>query len=146
MTGGPKTSKWPARGGGRPPCPPVSFATAYDVLFVRSTNSMRLCSFVLQAEHLFCTFDLHLNVIMISMIDISTIALRTDISGTRVAWKDLVYWKGTLLSQISGSISAAAPWEGRFMTHPTLNTSSAGSSCCSRDDRFGKHFRKLYYL
>jgi len=27
VTGGPKTSKWPARGGGRSPCPPVSFAT-----------------------------------------------------------------------------------------------------------------------
>jgi len=40
---------------------------------------------------------------------------------------------------IFGSISAAAPWEGCFMTHPTLNTSSAGSSGCSHIDRFSWH-------
>ena len=43
---------------------------------------------------------------------------------------------------IFGRISAAAPWEWRIMTHPTSNTSSAGSSGCSRGDRFGKHFKK----
>jgi len=43
---------------------------------------------------------------------------------------------------IFGRISAAAPWEWRIMTHPTTNTSSAGSSGCSRGDRFGKHFKK----
>ena len=43
---------------------------------------------------------------------------------------------------VFGSISAAAPCEGRYATHPTLNTSRMSSSGCSRDDRFGKHFRK----
>ena len=33
---------------------------------------------------------------------------------------------------IFGRISAAAPWEWRIMTHPTSNTSSAGSSGYSR--------------
>jgi len=41
-----------------------------------------------------------------------------------------------------GSISAAAPWEGLCLTHPTLNTSSASGSGCSHGDRFGKHFKK----
>jgi len=74
----------------------------YDVLFVRSTNSTKFCSFVLQAlrysvrwlnknEHLFCTFDLQLNVVMTSTINISTIVLRTDGSSTRVTRTDLVY-------------------------------------------------------
>jgi len=43
---------------------------------------------------------------------------------------------------IFGSISAAAPLEGRCLTHPTLNTSSASSSGCSHGDRFGEHIKK----
>ena len=81
----------------------------YDALFFRSTNSTTFCSFVLQTlrssvrllnknERSFCTFDLQLNVVMTSMIDISTIVLRTDGSSTRVARTGLVYWKGTLFS------------------------------------------------
>jgi len=41
--------------------------------------------------------------------------------------------------------SAGVFWvvgQGRCLTHPTLNTSSASSSGCSHGDRFGKHFRK----
>jgi len=64
--------------------------------------SMKFCSFVLQTlrcsvrllnknERLFCTFDLQLNMVMISKINISTIVLRTDGSSTRVARTDLVY-------------------------------------------------------
>jgi len=79
-----------------------SFYKLYDVLFVRSTNSTKLCSFVRQTlrcsvrllnknERLFCTFDLQLNVVMISKINISTIVLRTDGSSTRVARTDLLY-------------------------------------------------------
>ena len=74
----------------------------FEVLFVRSTNSTRFCSFVRQTlrcpvrllnknERLFCTFDLQLNVVMISTINISTIVLRTDGSITRVARTDLAY-------------------------------------------------------
>ena len=37
---------------------------------------------------------------------------------------------------------AAAPWEVRAFTQPTLNTSSTRSSGCSRNDRFGKDFNK----
>jgi len=53
----------------------------------------KLCSVRLlyKNERLFCTFDLHLNVVMISTIDISTTVLRTDGSSTRVARTDLVY-------------------------------------------------------
>jgi len=29
------------------------------------------------------------------------------------------------------------------LTHPKLDTSSASSSGCSRDDRFGKHFQEM---
>jgi len=87
-------------------------------LFVRSTNSTKFRSFVLQTlrcsvlllnknERLICMFDLHLNVVMISMIDISTIVLRTDGSNTRVTRTDLVYWKGTLFSQIISVLSTA---------------------------------------
>ena len=43
---------------------------------------------------------------------------------------------------VFGSISAAAPWEGRFMTHSMPSTSSAGSSGCSHVDRFGSHFKQ----
>jgi len=43
---------------------------------------------------------------------------------------------------IFGSISAAAPWEGRIPTQPTLNTSSTDSSGCSHSDRFGSHFKQ----
>jgi len=61
-----------------------------------------LCSFVLQTlrcsvrllnnnERLFCTFDLQLNVVMTSTINVSTIVLRTDGSSTRVTRTDLVY-------------------------------------------------------
>jgi len=32
---------------------------------------------------------------------------------------------------IFGSISAAPPWAGRFLTHPALSTSRTGSSGCS---------------
>jgi len=74
----------------------------YDALFVPSTNSTKFCSFVLQTlrcsvrllnknERLFCRFDLQLNVVMTSTIDISTIVLRTDGSNTRVTRTDLVY-------------------------------------------------------
>jgi len=79
-----------------------SFYKLYEVLFIRSTNSAKFCSFVLQTvrcsvpllnknERLFCTFDLQLNVVMTSTINISTIVLRTDGSSTRVARTDLVY-------------------------------------------------------
>jgi len=83
------------------------FYKLYDVLFVRSTNSTTFCSFVLQTlrrsvrsiyklynvlfvcstnsvrllhknKRLFCTFDLQLNVVMTSTIDLSTIIFRTD--------------------------------------------------------------------
>ena len=69
----------------------LSVYKLYEVLFVRSTNSTRLCSFVLQAQRLFGTFDLHLNVAMTSTIDISTILLRTDGLSTRVTRTDLVH-------------------------------------------------------
>jgi len=91
----------------------------YDALFVPSTNSTKFCSFVLQTlrcsvrllnknERLFCRFDLQLNVVMTSTIDISTIVLRTDGSNTRVTRTDLVYWKDTLLSQIISVLSTAS--------------------------------------
>ena len=48
-------------------------------------------------------------------------------------------------SWVFGSISAAAPWEGRFVIHPMLNTSSAGSSGCSRSDRFRWHLQRMSY-
>ena len=86
-----------------------SFYKLYYALFVRCTNSTKFCSFVLQTlrssvrllnknERLFCTFDLQLNVVMTSTIDISTIVLRTDGSSTRVTRTDLLYRKGTLHS------------------------------------------------
>jgi len=95
-----------------------SYHTLYEVLFVRSTNSTKFSSFVLQTlrcsvhllnknERLFCTFDLQLNVVMTSTIDISTIVLRTDGSSTRVTRSDLVYWKGTLFSQLINVLSTA---------------------------------------
>jgi len=85
---------------------------------VRLVTSTKFCSFVLQTlrcsvrwlnknERLFCTFDLQLNVVVTSMIDISTIVLRTDGSSTRVTRTDLSYWKGTLLSQIISVLSTA---------------------------------------
>ena len=43
---------------------------------------------------------------------------------------------------VFGNMSSAAPWEGRCLSYPTLNTSSASGKGGSRDDRFGKHFRK----
>ena len=43
---------------------------------------------------------------------------------------------------IFGSISADAPWEGRCLTHSTLNASRASSSGCSLGDRFSEHFKK----
>ena len=90
----------------------------YDALFVRSTNSTKFCSFVLQTlrcsvrllnknERLFCTFDLQLNVVMTSTIDTSTIVLRIDGSSTHVTRTDLVYWQDTLLSQIISVLSTA---------------------------------------
>jgi len=95
-----------------------SFYKLYYALFVRCTNSTKFCSFVLQTlrssvrllnknERLFCTFDLQLNVVMTSTIDISTIVLRTDGSSTRVPRTDLVYWKDTSLSQIISVLSTA---------------------------------------
>ena len=68
-----------------------SFYKLYEVLFVRSATlrcSVRLLN---KNERLFCTFDLQLNVVMTSTIDISTIVLRTDGSSTRVTRTDLVY-------------------------------------------------------
>jgi len=70
---------------------------------VRLVICTKFCSFVPQTlrysvrllyknEHLFCTFDLQKNVVMISKINISTIVLRTDSSSTRVIRTDLVYW------------------------------------------------------
>jgi len=70
---------------------------------VRLVTCAMFCSFVLQTlrcsvrwlnknERLFCTFGLHLNVVMISTIGISTIVLRTDGSSTHVTQTDLVYW------------------------------------------------------
>jgi len=84
-------------------CSVRSFYELYDALFVRSTNSTILCSFVLrtlrcsvrllnQNERLFCTFDLQMNVVMTSTINVNTIVLRTDGSSTRVARTDLVFW------------------------------------------------------
>jgi len=35
----------------------------------------------------------------------------------------------------------AAPWEGRIPNHPALNTSSTGSSGCSRSDRLCWQFK-----
>jgi len=84
-----------------------SFYKLYEVLFVRSATlrcSVRLLN---KNERLFCTFDLQLNVVMTSTIDISTIVLRTDGSSTRVTRTDLVYWKGTLLSHIISVLSTA---------------------------------------
>jgi len=74
-----------------------SFFKLYEVLLVCSTNSTMLCSLAQKNERLLCTFDLQLNVIMTSTINISTIVLRTD----------LVYRKGTLLSQIFSVLSTA---------------------------------------
>jgi len=84
----------------------------------RLVTCTKFCSFVLQTlrcsvrllnknEPLFCTFDLQLNVVMTSTIDKSMIVLRTDGSSTRVTRTDLVYWKGTLLSQIISVLSTA---------------------------------------
>jgi len=77
-----------------------------------------LCSFVLQTlrcsvrllnknERLVCTFDLQLNVVMTSTIDISAIVRRTDDSSTRVTRTDLVYCKGTLFIQLISVLSTA---------------------------------------
>ena len=47
VTGGPKTSKWPARGGGRPPSPPVRFATGWSPCyfsFARMVNFWIKCT------------------------------------------------------------------------------------------------------
>jgi len=52
------------------------------------------------------------------------------------------WWRFCVGSWVFGGISAAASWEGRYMTQPMLNTSSASSSGCSRNGRFGKHFKK----
>jgi len=41
-------------------------------------------------------------------------------------------------SWVFGNISDTAPWEGRVMTHPMSNTSSAGSSGCSHKDMFSR--------
>jgi len=84
-----------------------SFFKLYEVLLVCSTNSTMLCSLAQKNERLLCTFDLQLNVIMTSTINISTIVLRTDGSNTRVTRTDLVYRKGTLLSQIFSVLSTA---------------------------------------
>jgi len=76
---------------------------------VRLVICTKFCSFFLQTlrcsvrllnkiERLFCTFDLQLNVVMISTINKSTIVLRTDGSSTRVARTDLIYWKDTLFN------------------------------------------------
>ena len=59
---------------------------------LRLVTCPKFCSFVLQTlqcsvhllnknERLFCTFDLQLNVVMTSTIDISTTVLRTELLG-----------------------------------------------------------------
>jgi len=51
-------------------------------------SSVRLLN---KNERLFCTFDLQLNVVMTSTINVSTTVLRTDGSSTRVTRTDIVY-------------------------------------------------------
>jgi len=68
-------------------------------LFYKLYHALFACSIKMN----FCTFDLQLNVVMTSTIDISTIVLRT----ARVARTDLVYWKDTLFSQLISVVSTA---------------------------------------
>ena len=51
----------------------------------------------------------------------------------------------SMVGRSSSSAAFLLPWDRCYMinpTHPMLNTSSASSIGCSRDDRLGKHLKK----